>query len=495
MHARDAGRCLGELELGGPEARFGFEPAENRSLEQTGMRRLAIISWLCAIAAAAQVPSALARAITVQSGAFVSGVATPANQRLASQSWKPIHHGTKPKPRPTSFLFGLRSIQPHHDSTVSGIAEAFPVLNGATGSIASVMVYVDSRSSARALMVGLYTNDQGHPGRRMTSGALLRPRPGKWNVVNVKRTTVAGGREYWLALLGKGGKLRFRDRANCTSQTYAARGMNSMPATWQHGRRMRGCQLSAFARGKKTYVKSTQPAPPPEEPVPPPSTASPSGIVGVAGEPSVGCTVALNPGANLQSVLKSAAPGSTICLNGGGWSDPKLSGIDPSAPITIAATPGQTVTMDGLSMGYSTIGNLIFEGIHFSSGISETDAIAGGLVFQFNDLENIDDFAFYFYPGGNSHGNTATQDGVTIQYNQIDHVGQCMEADQSNSGPLTNFAFNHNVCGPDIGFGQGHGGNGGHYIQVGHVSGFTFDNNAFEGPATPSPAEMVITST
>ena len=206
-----------------------------------------------------------------------------------------------------------------------------------------------------------------------------------------------------------------------------------MPATWQHGRRMRGCQLSAFARGKKTYVKSTQPAPPPKEPVPPPSTAgSPSGIVGVAGEPSVGCTVALNPGANLQSVLKSAAPGSTICLNGGGWSDPKLSGIDPSAPITIAATPGQTVTMDGLSMGYSTIGNLIFEGIHFSSRISETDAIAADW-FPVRRPREHRRLRLLLYPGGNSRRNIATQDGVTIRYNQIDHVGQCMEADENDS--------------------------------------------------------------
>ena len=207
--------------------------------------------------------------------------------------------------------------------------------------------------------------------------------------------------------------------------------------------------------------------------------------MGVAAEPAITCAKILSPGSDLQAALMSTAPGSTLCLGGGDWPDPKLSALYPSAMVTIAGKPGQTVDMAGLTLGYGAIGNLTFEGIHFTAGVRATDTVAGNLVFQYNDLHDIADFAFYFYPGGNGNSGTARQTGVTIRNNQIDHVGQCLEADQAESGPLTDFTFTHNVCGPGIGYGQRSGGNGGHYIQVGHVSGFTFDNNAFLGQPDP----------
>ena len=143
--------------------------------------------------------------------------------------------------------------------------------------------------------------------------------------------------------------------------------------------------------------------------------------------------------------------------------------------------------MKGLSIGYGTTGNLTVEGIHFTGGVSLADPVAGGLTFQYDNLENFSGFAFYAYPGqdGNSK---AVENGVTMQYDQIDHVGQCLEADPA--GSFTNWSFSHNVCGPDIGAGMCSGGQGGHYIQTDAQTNMAVENNAFVGPPDPCPEKV-----
>lgn len=208
----------------------------------------------------------------------------------------------------------------------------------------------------------------------------------------------------------------------------------------------------------------------------------PSAHVGAPGPP-VACTETFDVGDDLQEALLDASPGSAICLNGGRWSDPELSGIAPSKNVTVAAAPGQTVYMAGLTMrGPGAVRNLTFQGIHFTAGVRGIGPINGGIVFAYDTLQNLpNSYAFYFY--GNGSGDRATQTGVRVIYNQIDHVGQCLEL-VGGARLESDFMFAHNVCGPGIGFGEDRTF-GAHYIQSDGVRSLTVDNNAFEGPPDP----------
>lgn len=213
------------------------------------------------------------------------------------------------------------------------------------------------------------------------------------------------------------------------------------------------------------------------------ATSVPGAVTVGAPGPTVACTTTVDVGASLEAALAGAAPGSVVCLNGGHWPDPQLSGVDPSRNVTIAAAPGQAVYMTGLTMtGPGAVGNLTFQGIRFTAGVRGVGAITGGLVFKYNTLENIrDTYAFYFY--GNANGDQGLQSGVSIRYNQIDHVGQCLEL-VGGARMESDFTFAHNVCGPGIGYGEDRSF-GAHYIQTDGVRRLTVDNNAFEGPPDP----------
>ena len=101
------------------------------------------------------------------------------------------------------------------------------------------------------------------------------------------------------------------------------------------------------------------------------------------------------------------------------------------------------------------------------------------MTIEYNTIENqATGNGIYSYPG--SGGETAN--GVFILYNQIDNVGTGVEVDGDATESL-NWTISHNVIGPNINYlDEADGSTGGHYIQIGGVTGATIDNNAFEGP-------------
>ena len=204
--------------------------------------------------------------------------------------------------------------------------------------------------------------------------------------------------------------------------------------------------------------------------------------VGAPG-PTVTCTKTLNVGANLKDALLAAVPGSVVCLNGGRWPDPQLSGVAPARSVTIAAAPGQTAYMAGLTLaGPEPVGNLTFQGIRFTAGVRGIGSITGGLMFKYDTFQDIpNSYAFYFY--GNGGGDNATQTGVSIIYTRIDHVGQCLEM-VGGARMESDFTFSHNVCGPGIGYHEDRSF-GAHYIQSDGVMNLAVTYNAFIGPPDP----------
>ena len=157
----------------------------------------------------------------------------------------------------TAPLLGDNSIESQSDSNSSGQAEAFPVRAAASGSMASMAVYIDRFSSSQKVIVGLYADNNGHPGSLLVQAGTAQPNRGAWNTLAVTPTNVVQGARYWIAVLGSGnGTIRFRDsnRGACNSETSASTGLTSLPASWTTGARWATCTVSVYGSGQGAPV-------------------------------------------------------------------------------------------------------------------------------------------------------------------------------------------------------------------------------------------------
>ena len=120
-----------------------------------------------------------------------------------------------------------------------------------TGSVSSLRVYVDGGSTAGSVVVGLYTNNAGHPGALLASGTITSPAAGQ-NTVSVSSASVTAGQTYWIAVLGPTGTLKFRDRGAVgagSSETSQQTALASLPANWTTGASFADGLLSAVGIG------------------------------------------------------------------------------------------------------------------------------------------------------------------------------------------------------------------------------------------------------
>ena len=110
------------------------------------------------------------------------------------------------------MLLGEQAIEPMVDDNLAGTVEGFAFRARRSGTAASIKVYLDGRARANTLFAGLYSSRHGHPQSLLTSGLLRSPKAGAWNSVAVASANLRSGTTYWLAVLGKGGAIYFRDR-------------------------------------------------------------------------------------------------------------------------------------------------------------------------------------------------------------------------------------------------------------------------------------------
>ncbi|MFL5929575.1 MAG: hypothetical protein ACJ77E_21810, partial [Gaiellaceae bacterium] len=149
---------------------------------------------------------------------------------------------------------GSQTIQAKAVAPAAGTATAFKTSTASAGTVSNVRVFVDTGSTATGLQVALYTNTStNHPGTRLATGTLASPVAGQFNLVLVTPTAnVTADQTLWIAILGTGGTLRFRDTGGVaagSSEVSLSKALTAMPATWASGAASSDSNLSAWAAG------------------------------------------------------------------------------------------------------------------------------------------------------------------------------------------------------------------------------------------------------
>jgi hypothetical protein len=158
-------------------------------------------------------------------------------------------------------LIGNASVQSGTDSNDDGVAEAFPFTASASGKATEASVFIDSDSAATGLVVGLYSDSSGAPGTLLGQGWTSSPISGGWNTLSFPWVSISAGTRYWLALLGTGGQLKFRDDhtdGSCQSVTSDPTSVlpSSFGASWWDS-----CSVSAYLSGVDPASPSSTSAP------------------------------------------------------------------------------------------------------------------------------------------------------------------------------------------------------------------------------------------
>lgn len=151
-----------------------------------------------------------------------------------------------------TVLFGDQKIESGNDSDAAGMAEAFKTTAGASGTLASLSVYVSSGSAATNVIAGLYASNVAgtHPAALLAQGTLGGPVKGAWNtVVLTSQPQVTAGSVYWITILSPGGAgtVAFRDvLGGGVSETSAQTTLTALPAVWSSGNAYRDGPISAY---------------------------------------------------------------------------------------------------------------------------------------------------------------------------------------------------------------------------------------------------------
>lgn len=146
-----------------------------------------------------------------------------------------------------TVLLGSQTIANTPDSNSPGEAEAFQFAATSTGTLNSLTIYIDSASSATQLITGIYSGSGSNPGTLLGQGSLPAPVSDAWNTIALPPVSITSGKVYWIAILGTGGTLKYRDSgSNCISQTSSQSNLTALAAKWSTGSRWNSCTLSAY---------------------------------------------------------------------------------------------------------------------------------------------------------------------------------------------------------------------------------------------------------
>ena len=232
-------------------------------------------------------------------------------------------------PADAAPLVGNATIAATLDSNPPGMAEAFQATASAGGTATQMAVYLDASSTATRVVLGLFTDTNGHPGTLVTQAVIGAPVAGAWNTLAIAPVALTSGRPYWLAILAPAGAgtVMFRDAAGGGgSQTSSTDTLSGLPAVWSAGTTYADGALSMYlsASGSSGPILVTTP-----------STLSFSAVVG---------------GTNPSPAALSVANGGTGTLSFASATSAPWLAISPASG-TAPATAQVTVSIAGLAAG------------------------------------------------------------------------------------------------------------------------------------------------
>jgi hypothetical protein len=161
-------------------------------------------------------------------------------------------------------LAGSSTVESQTDTASAGEAEAFSQTATASGTAETAYLYIAASNAAKTVVVGIYSNTGSHPGTLLSTGSAKATAAGTWASVPIAHVLLTSGTAYWLAIMGEGGSIHYRDHpgGTCKSETSSQAGMAALATTWKTGASYKDCPGSVYVT-----TGSSLPPPPPPAPV------------------------------------------------------------------------------------------------------------------------------------------------------------------------------------------------------------------------------------
>jgi len=153
---------------------------------------------------------------------------------------------------PPQFIVGDQNIESTVVSIPAGVAQAFQVTPVKGKNMTNIQIYLNADSTVTKLVVGIYSDDNGHPGP-LSRSAILTAKAGTWSTGSVYPQSLIAGYRYWVAVLGlgTGGTVQLLGQPNGTglTETSASNALTNLPSTWSIGSASIGGPVSAYMAG------------------------------------------------------------------------------------------------------------------------------------------------------------------------------------------------------------------------------------------------------
>ena len=149
-------------------------------------------------------------------------------------------------------LIGTRALAPSDDGDSAGTAEAWQYTAWRTGLVQTLGMYAAPGETASPIVVGMYADANGHPGRLLASATITTPVESEWNTVSTSPVPVVAGTKYWLAALATEGTLTVLDRHRGAgpAEESGSHSLSGLPESWVSGQVSEHSPASFYASGE-----------------------------------------------------------------------------------------------------------------------------------------------------------------------------------------------------------------------------------------------------
>jgi hypothetical protein len=160
-----------------------------------------------------------------------------------------------------STLVGDQTVQPERLTLPAGQAAAYQYVASQSGKASVIDLYVDVGTTAAAIRVALYSDQEGAPGAILSQGSAPALVPG-WISVSIPPIPVLESTRYWIGVLSPlgGGSVNLRQAlAGGSSLTTAQTSLAALPQTWLAGAAGARSPLSAYVQQVPPSITLTGP--------------------------------------------------------------------------------------------------------------------------------------------------------------------------------------------------------------------------------------------